>query len=151
MPRRILYPNSFYHIYNRGNRKCKIFLSQNDFARFANTIFRIKKDYNFVLYSYCLMPNHFHLLIFSGSKPEELSKYMHRISTSYSKYFNKKYNLVGSTFQRPFHARYVTKDRGFQLVSNYIRNNPVKAGMVSDAQYYRWYLECSLSLEEKNY
>lgn len=94
------------------------------------------------------MPNHFHLLVNTGSKPGELSKFMHRLMTSYTKYFNKRYGLVGHLFQGNYKSRYVTKERGVKMVSEYIRGNPIKAGIVTQIECYKWYKE--LSLEAKN-
>ena len=145
MRKRIFKPNSFYHIYNRGNHRNKIFYRQSDYARFVHTMFRLKKEYSFIIYSFCLMPNHYHLLVNTGSKPEEIPKYMHRFMSSYSKYFNKRHNVVGHLFQSPYRSSYVSKEKGFSLLNEYIRNNPIKAGIVSNIECYKWYKGVSLS------
>jgi putative transposase len=145
MPKRVYIANGFYHIFNRGNRKFKIFTRQSDYYRFVRTMFKLEKEYSFSIYSFCLMPNHFHMLINTGSKPEEISKFMHRFMTSYSKYFNSRYNLVGSLFQGKYKSRYVTKEKGVEIVSEYIKQNPIKAGIVTEIECYKWYKELSLS------
>lgn len=67
--------------------------------------------------------------------------------TSYSKYYNKKYNLVGPLFQGRYNAKYVTKEKGLKLVSEYIRSNPIKAGIVTEIECYKWYKGLSLEIE----
>jgi hypothetical protein len=84
------------------------------------------------------------MLVNTGSKPEEISKYMHRFMSSYSKYFNKRHNVVGHLFQSPYRSSYVSKEKGFFLLNEYIRNNPIKAGIVSNIECYKWYKGVSL-------
>ena len=139
MSKRILYPNNFYHVYNRGNHKDKIYFDSRDYEHFLKLMFRLKQFYAFQIYSYCLMPNHFHMLINVGSNPSEFQHYMHRFMTAYSKYFNKKYNLTGRLFQSRYKTRFVTKENGFIMVNEYIKMNPVKAGLVTEVENYKWY------------
>lgn len=144
MPKRILIANSIYHVFNRGNHKNKIYFEQSDYSHFRKLMFRLHKDYTFQIYSYCFMPNHFHLLINVGSNPKEFPKYMHRFMTAYAKYINKKYNLVGRLFQSPYKTRYVTEERGLKMVMEYIKQNPVEAGFVTEIDHYKWYQDLSL-------
>ncbi len=130
--------NSFYHIYNRGNDKNLIFYEVADYKRFINRLLRYKKDYDLELYAYCLMPNHFHLLIRLGRYEGEISKYLHRCMTSYSMYFNKKYNHIGRLFQSPFQVKKLNSIRSIIRVILYIENNPVDAKLVKASSDYRW-------------
>jgi putative transposase len=137
-------PNTFYHLYNRGNRKKKIFFDQLDYERFISSMYRFVHDYNLIIYSYCLMPNHFHILLNSGSSPSEITFFMHRFMTSYSLYFNKKYTLVGRVFQSSYKSKAFRTKEGFEKITSYIRENPIKAGLVKNHVHYKWLNEASL-------
>ena len=130
--------NSFYHIYNRGNNKKLIFYEVGDYERFVKRLFQYKKDYDLEIYAYCLMPNHFHLLIRLGRHEEAISKYIHRCMTSYVMYFNKKYGFVGRLFQGPFRVKKLSTVKSILRVILYIENNPVDAKLVKASSDYRW-------------
>ena len=147
MPKRILFANNYYHVFNRGNRKHKIYFKQRDYHHFVRLMFKLSREYSFSIYSYCLMPNHYHILVNIGSKPEEFPKYMHRFMTAYSKYINKKYNLVGRLFQDRYRTKFVTREKGLKMVSEYIRRNPIEAGLVTKIECYKWYGDLSLGRE----
>ena len=144
------YENGFYHVYNRGVEKRNIFLDRDDYlaflhllktsltplARQGTTLTEVDilasktnrpRRKNFFgqldLLSYCLMPNHFHLLVRQHG-PLSLSKFMRTICTSYSMYFNKKYDRVGSLFQGIFKAVDIDNENYFLWVSRYIHRNP---------------------------
>ncbi len=138
-------PNSFYHIYNRGNRKNAIFYEQQDYSRFLSLMRRFSRDYNIEIYLYCLMPNHFHLLVQSGPSPNEISLFMHRFMTSYVMYLNKKYFLVGRLFQSPYQTRYIRTQQSLNRVTDYIKRNPVKAGLVRKSEDYKWLKDLGLA------
>jgi putative transposase len=133
-------PNTFYHIYNRGNRKQKIFLETQDYQKFLSLMQTHLKihEVNLLVYCYCLMPNHFHLLLDSGSFPTEITSFMHRFMTSYAMYFNKKYDYVGRLFQGSYKAKPIHNLNHFNKIVNYISENPVKAGLVKNARDYKW-------------
>ena len=136
---RYFYPSNFYHIYNRGNHKAKIFNSKEDCERFLSTMYRYLNRYHEIsLYAYCLMPNHYHLLIRSGSNPQEISKFMHGFMTSYVKFFNKKYDRKGHLFQDRYQCKHILELAGVFQVYNYIKENPVEAGIVETSEKYKW-------------
>ena len=135
-----------YHIYNRGNSKQKIFLDREDYLRFigllyacnqkgdlkvnnlnkGQTLFDIEREVRLVdIGAYCLMPNHFHLLI-TQSEDGNISNFMQKLSTSYSMYFNKKYKRTGSLFEGKFKAQHVGIDRYLKYMFSYIHLNPIK-------------------------
>ncbi|MFZ1019362.1 MAG: transposase [Minisyncoccia bacterium] len=136
--------NEYYHIYNRGNSKQKIFLDIEDYNHFikllylCNSIKSItcrdisKNTYDFdreetlvFIGAWCLMPNHFHLLI--KEKTENgISRFMQKISTAYSMYFNKKYKRTGGLFEGKFKSQYVDTDRYMKYLFSYIHLNPIK-------------------------
>ena len=131
----------YYHLYNRGNSKQEIFHDQNDYDYFIdllsclNTESRItvrdsrslgKQSEDIVsLGAYCLMPNHFHILI-KQEKDGGISKFMQKISTSYVMYYNKKYKHTGGLFEGKFKSKYAGEDTYLKYLFSYIHLNPLK-------------------------
>jgi putative transposase len=166
-------PNTFWHVYNRGNRKQDIFLDDSDRIFFLRRLKEylypiplkmpikespdghlqgglsmvaeshtpyIRKSLppdSFSLLSYCLMPNHLHLLL-KQNLDIPASKLISQLCTGYSKYFNKKYGTVGGLFQDPFKAVRVDNDSYLLWLSAYIHNNPVAGKLVADLDDYPW-------------
>lgn len=139
-------PGEYYHIYNRGNSKKKIFLSKKDYERFmallfvANTnesfnFFDLQKSGNIFskergnklisIGAYCLMPNHFHVLITPLSE-DGLSKFMQKLSTAYSMYFNDTRKRTGGLFEGKFKSQHINNDKQLKYIFSYIHLNPVK-------------------------
>jgi len=138
-------PGEYFHIYNRGTEKIKIFNNTNDYQRFLESLYLFNSTKRIVLRSiskkkrfnydredtlvdigaYCLMPNHFHLLIRSKND-FGVSNFMKKLLTAYSMYFNKKYNRSGVLFQGPFKAQHVTRDEYLKYLFSYIHLNPIK-------------------------
>jgi len=140
----------YYHIFNRGNRKADIFIDNSDYQFF---LLRLKQNLfpeedkkvrlrplpvnSFSLISYCLMPNHFHFLIRQNSDIPT-SKLLSKICTSYSKYFNKKYDQVGQVFQDQFKQVAVDINEYLLWLSAYIHQNPKVAGLTKNLDSYVW-------------
>lgn len=140
-------PGEFYHIYNRGTDKRPIFLDESDYQRFqtllylanTNKAISLKDIYRnnsnpfdieienklVAIGAYCLMPNHFHILITPLSEVG-LSVFMQKISTAYSMYFNKKYERTGSLFQGKFKSQHASEDPYLKYLFSYIHLNPIK-------------------------
>ena len=139
-------PGEYYHIYNRGNSKQKIFRNEGDYQRFvallyvtnttnyldlrtaktADDVFTFGRDKEQVaIGAYCLMPNHFHILL-TPLTEDGVKNFMHKLSTGYSMYFNKKYFRTGSLFEGRFKSEYVNEDRYLKYLFSYIHLNPVK-------------------------
>ena len=139
MPRvaRVLLNNACYHIINRGNQKQKVFLEESDFEKFLEILKHYKKKYNFRLYAYCLMPNHFHLII-DVRKTGDLAKIMQGLTQAYSIWFNNKYNNVGRLWQGRFKSMVIDKDKYLLDCLEYIELNPVRANIVSSPTSYSW-------------
>lgn len=146
MQRKFLFSvEEFYHIYNRGTDKRLIFLNQKDRERFVSLLYlcnsekpinfrNIPKGRSFVcergntlvdIGAYCLMPNHFHLLI-REKKNGGITKFMGKISTAYSMYFNKKNERTGALFEGRFKAKHINSDEYLKYLFAYIHLNPVK-------------------------
>ena len=143
-----LVQGEYYHIYNRGNSKQKIFHDKEDYLRFisllyvSNTnesfnLYDLSRDLNFNVYelernnllvnigAYCLMPNHFHFLITEITEGG-ISKFMQKLGTAYSMYYNKKYERTGVLFEGKFKAQHVDNDRHLKYLFSYIHLNPIK-------------------------
>ncbi len=138
MPRqaRKVSKTGIYHLIVRGINREPIFLDNGDRHRFLETLARISVDANAVLYGYCLMDNHVHLLI--KENVTAISKIMHRLNASYAYYFNWKYEHSGHVFQNRFKSENVEDDVYLITVLRYIHNNPVKAGIVNKPEEYQW-------------
>ncbi len=141
-------PNEWYHCYSRGIDKRTIFESPSDHERFMQLLYltnttsalhrsNIKEWQTEVIVdlprtntlvslgAYCLMPNHFHLLIHEDNEGG-ISKFMQKLGTAYTMYFNLKYERSGGLLTRPFRARHISNDEYFQHVVNYIHMNPIE-------------------------
>ena len=144
-----LIPGNFYHIYNRGNNR--------------ETIFRTAENYRFFLerythyieliaatYAYCLLPNHFHLLIYIRLTPElptsgkvgnstlQPHRAFKNLFISYSMAYNRRYQRTGSLFQKPFKRKRVDNERYFMTLVTYIHRNPQKHGLINDFRDWPW-------------
>ena len=130
---------SYYHFYNRGVNKNRIFRDQEDFIVFLALLKRylginkVKKAnrtnhpnfYNEVdLLAYCLMSNHFHLFIYQKEDPTAITNFMRSLATAYGMYFNRKYKRVGPVFQQRYRAVRITDDAQLLHISRYIHLNP---------------------------
>jgi len=137
MPRRDvkLCAGEFYHLYNRGNNRAHIFYERENYGFF------IRRLREYVLpvvdiVAYCLMPTHYHLLVYvkKTSGVSEASRAMMRLSVSYTKAMNKRYDRVGSLFQGSFRAKHVDSNNYLVHLSRYIHLNPLLAGLVKQPQ-----------------
>lgn len=126
----------FYHVFSRGNNRETVFFESSDYERFLQNLDRYRPEFGFRLYAYCLMPNHFHLLLRPGKV--ELSKVMQTLMTAYSMYVNKKHDRVGHVFQGRFKSIIVEKDIYLLELMRYIHLNPVRAGLVGRVEEYPW-------------
>jgi putative transposase len=126
----------YYHIMCRGNERRNIFSDNQDKLRFVDTLLEKKQEVGFRLQAFCLMDNHFHLMISEGT--EDIARTMKRITVSYVYYFNHKYERVGHLFQDRFKSEVVEQDDYVLALVRYIHQNPVKAGMVESVDDYQW-------------
>lgn len=122
---RIFDTNLFYHIYNRGNRKQRIFENVQDYQHFTEKFIEFRKIYPVDVISYCWMPNHFHLEVRSSTETA-ISQLISRLCNSHTRYYNVKYSLVGTVFQGRFKSKPVDRDEYFVHLSRYIHLNPTE-------------------------
>ena len=127
--------NEFYHIYNRGYDKKIIFKNENDYFRFLNTILRYQKEYQTItLYSYCLLPNHFHFLIKDKQtkRASTISHFMRKLQNSYAKYFNIKHERKWQLFEWRYKANLIDNEDYFLNCISYINANPIKHWIIKN-------------------
>lgn len=153
---------SIYHIYNRGDNKEVVFRDEQDYRAFLYRLglaldipkeslnnfeltrapksrIRIAESPSglFKLYAFCLMPNHFHLLI-EQCGDVSISNLMLKVCTSFSRYINIKYSRVGHVFQDQFKSVRIESNSQLMLFCSYIHMNPVKDGIASFPEKYKW-------------
>ncbi|SRR5258706_1051607 len=126
-----------YHVFARGNNKQPIFFDEVDRLVFLKYCREAKKQFDFRLFTYALMTNHFHLLLLM-EKESSLSQLMQCIQFQYARYVNRKYQQVGHLFQGRFNSLLVETDSYFLTVDRYIHLNPVRAGMVAKPEDFPW-------------
>jgi putative transposase len=134
MPRRqvIFQAGNYYHVYNRGNNRQLIFFERDNYIYFLRQLRTHLIHRGVDIIAYCLMPNHYHLLV--DLKTEHFSKLMQAFTLSYAKAMNKRYKKVGSLFQGRFQAIHVDKDEYLLNMTRYIHLNPVEANLVEKAE-----------------
>ena len=130
------YADSYYHIYNRGNNKNLIFFEDDNYTFFLNQFKKYVTPFCEV-YSYCLMPNHFHFFI-RVNVQEPFEKGIKNFFISYSKAINKKYDRVGSLFQGRYKVSEITSESYFTRIITYIHQNPLVAGLVKNMEDYKY-------------
>ncbi len=130
MPRiaRGLAGGEIYHIINRGNRRSAVFHNSKDYEIFIELLQKAKEIADVKLYSFVLMPNHFHFLA-EPNKAEDLSSYMQWLLTSYVRYYNKTYKTSGHLWQGRYKSFIVQRDNYLFNVVNYIEQNPQRANL----------------------
>ena len=138
MPRgpRIHVPNGTFHVLSRGNRRQKIFEERADWQKFLDLLGEYFTSAGIALYAYCLMPNHFHLIVRAALEP--LAAAVHPLLTAFSTWSNKKYDRVGHVFQDRFKAIHCDNDAYLKHVVRYTHLNPVRAGLVAEAEEWEW-------------
>ena len=124
----------YYHIINRGVEQRVIFKEPADFEYFEELMCFYAKSYGITIHNYCLMTNHYHLLI--EIQEENLSKFMRQLNMNYAIYFNKKNKRVGHLWQGRFKSWYVTDEAYLYTLMLYIEQNPLKAKMVKGLEEY---------------
>ncbi|MEO0533955.1 MAG: transposase [Cyanobacteria bacterium P01_A01_bin.123] len=134
MPRRktTFEPGRYYHLYNRGNNRQNIFFERDNYLFFLRQLRCYLVEDTLHVIAYCLMPNHYHLLVYL--RKENLSARMGLLSLSYTKAMNQRHERCGALFQGPFQAIQVDQKAYLLNLSRYIHLNPVKAELVERAE-----------------
>jgi REP element-mobilizing transposase RayT len=135
-PLRLEYPGAFYHVLNRGNNLEHLFRDERDREKFLALLEKAKDRFSLLIHTYCLMDNHYHLLI--ETKEPNLSQAIQWLNVSYATYFNRRYRRPGHLFQGRFKAILIEADEYLKPLSRYIHLNPVRAKLVSAPDLYFW-------------
>ena len=128
----------FHHVINRGVNRCDVFNHASDKDMFLQIINKTATIHKVSLHDYCLMDNHYHLLI--ETQKENLSTFMRIVSANYSQYFNKKYKRSGHLWQDRYKSKYIISDEYLYTLVRYIENNPIEAGITNSIKEYSYTL-----------
>jgi putative transposase len=139
MPRkaRLIIDHGYYHITTRGNDRRKVFQSERDFILMLETIRLYLSKHSVLIFHYCLMSNHLHLLL-QAVRASDLPKFMQRILQVYATYFHRKYDSVGFLFQNRYKSIPIEKESHLLEGARYIESNPVRAKICNDPRDYPW-------------
>ena len=135
-PLRLNVPGGVYHVMSRGNERRDIFLDDADRRRFLETLRRVTERMNVICHTYCLMANHYHLLL---EVPDgNLSLAIRQLNGVYAQSFNRRHARVGHLFQGRFTSKLVEKETYLLVVSRYIVLNPVRSDLVPLPSDWEW-------------
>ena len=135
-PLRIEYPGAVYHVTSPGNEKKPVFKDDTDRQNFLNTLQHVNKRYHWICHAYCLMTNHYHLLI--ETPDGNLALGMRQMNGVYTQLFNKLHGRTGHLFQGRYKAILIQKDSHLLEVCRYVVLNPVRARMVEKPDDWKW-------------
>lgn len=135
-PIRIEYPGALYHVTSRGDGEELIYLSDADRLDWLGVLGRVCGRFNWVVYAWCQMSNHYHLLL--ETPGGNLSAGMRQLNGVYTQSFNRRHRRTGHVFQGRYKAILVERDAYLLELTRYIALNPVRAGMVARAQDWQW-------------
>jgi len=135
-PLRIEFAGALYHVTSRGDGQEDIYLDDNDREIYLEVLADVKERFNWSIHAYCLMSNHYHLLIETPNS--NLAKGMRHLNGVYTQRFNRRHKRVGHVFQGRYKAILVQKENYLLELSRYIVLNPVRARMVRSAKDWAW-------------
>jgi REP element-mobilizing transposase RayT len=135
-------PGHYYHLYNRGASKGSIFRDEDNYVFVLRKIKHYSREYALTVIAYCLMPNHYHLLVRQEGQ-ERAGLLPQRVFNSYTKAYNKRYEHSGTLFQGPYRAIHLESESHLLHLCRYIHANPVKDGLVATPEDWPYsnYLE----------
>ena len=135
-PLRIEYPGALYHVTSRGNARAKFFVDDTDQRTFLDVLGFVVKRFNWHCHAYCLMGNHYHLLL--ETPDANLSRGMRQLNGIYTQKFNWKHHRSGHLLQGRYKAILVDKDEYLLELARYMLLNPVRTGMADSPEGYAW-------------
>lgn len=135
-PLRIEYPGAWYHVMNRGRRAENIFSEKNDYQLFIDLLKESSELWNVRISAYCLMPNHYHLLIQTPNG--NLSRCMRHLNGVYTQRYNRSHHCDGQLFRGRYKSILVDGDSYLLQLVRYIHRNPLRAGLVENIDKYPW-------------
>jgi putative transposase len=135
-PVRIQFEGAVYHIMARGNERRLIFLDAPDRQRFLRNVAQVVKRYAVVIHAYCLMNNHYHIVM--ETPQANLALAVRQLNGVYSQSFNRRHHRVGHLFQGRYRSQLVGTDRYFLTACRYVVLNPVRAGLCARPEDWEW-------------
>ena len=135
-PLRPIDENLIYHVINRGNNRQKVFRKRGDFVAFLAALAELKQRKPFQLYGYCLLDNHFHLLL--RPTGATISRIMQSLLVSHTQRYHRHYHSGGHVWQGRFKSPVIQNDEYLLTVLHYIEANPLRAELVCRADDYPW-------------
>jgi REP element-mobilizing transposase RayT len=135
-PLRIEFPGAIYHVTARGNARCDIFEDDGDRELFLKVLGQVASRFNWLCHAYCLMGNHYHLLI--ETPDGNLSAGMRQLNGVYTQSFHRAHGRDGHLLKGRFKAILVERESHLLELCRYVVLNPVRAGMVLKAEHYAW-------------
>jgi REP-associated tyrosine transposase len=135
-PLRIEFPGALYHVTSRGNGRADIFLDDGDRQLFLNVLATVCHRLHWLCYAYCLMTNHYHLVI--ETPDGNLAKSMRQLNGVYTQRFNRRHDHVGHILQGRYKAILVERDAYLLELARYVVLNPVRARMVEAPEHWPW-------------
>lgn len=147
-PLRIEYDGAIYHVTARGNRRAKIYRDDQDKDRFLSIFGRVKERVGWHCHAYCLMDNHYHLLL--ETPLGRLSEGMRLLNGIYTQDYNRRHRKVGHLFQGRYKAILVEKEAYLLELARYVVLNPVRAGIVEDVAAWKYSSYRGTCGEEEN-
>ncbi len=135
-PLRLEFPGAIYHLTSRGNAQAPVFLDDADRRAFLGILADTVDRYNWICHAYCLMGNHYHLLV--ETPDPNLSAGMRQLNGVYTQFFNRVHDRAGHLFQGRYKSILVERGSHLLELCRYIVLNPVKAGLVKRPEQWRW-------------
>lgn len=126
-----------YHVINRGNGRATVFHKAQDYESFLNLLAEAKQRHRVKLFGFCLMPNHFHLVV-EPDHQTALSQFMQWLLTSHVRRYHQHYGSSGHIWQGRFKSFPVQRDEHLITVLRYVLQNPVRAGLSIAAEEWHW-------------
>jgi len=136
-PPRAFLPGFPQHLIQRGNNRTAIFLAEEDYGFYLESLLAVSRRYDVAIHAYVLMTNHVHLLV-TPAYGDSLARLMQALGRRYVRFFNAKYQRSGTLWEGRFRACLIDTDRYVLGCYRYIELNPVRANMVSRPSEYRW-------------
>jgi putative transposase len=135
--RRSLPAGGYFHVVNRGNDRSVVFRQAADYSAFLRLIEAAQQRVRLRLLAYCLMPNHFHLVL-SPNSPDDISRWMHWLTTTHAHRHHLRFGTSGSVWQGRFKAFRIKHDAHLLTVMRYVERNALRSGLVGKAEQWSW-------------
>jgi len=135
-PLRIEYPDAWYHVMNRGRRGEDIFSDDQDYSIFTELLRETSEIWNVRIAAYCLMPNHYHMLV--QTPAANISRSMRHLNGVYTQRYNRRHRCDGQLFRGRYKSILIGTESYLLQVVRYIHRNPLRAGLVKSLDVYKW-------------